>query len=220
MRGLMKRTMIRLGVCLGTGAVASVAIACAAALWEPLGSEWITQKTRSDELMLGSGLEASSGETRWTREGFAIEYTAGYEYWVSGSCAQGNDFVLWRAGWPSAALICRNIGPSWDPPSWLAAADSSWLNPLASAIGGPIHRIVPLQIRWAGMAANTGVCGLLAWAGLFGLRRGRRYRWDIRGTCRRCGYNATGLVRCPECGRASVGETTGRKAVRHKALRI
>lgn len=203
MRGPMRRMLLRLGLCVGTGAVATVVIAWAAALWEPMGSEWVTQKFQSDDLLQGSGLEASSGETRWIREGFAIQYTSGFEYWSSGSCTEGNDFDSWQAGWPCAALTCHNNGPSWGPPSWLAATDSTWMDPVANALGGPIHRVVPLRIRWVGMAADTCVCGFLAWAGLFGVRRGRRDRWDVRGTCRRCGYNATGLVRCPECGRAS-----------------
>lgn len=213
----MKRIMIRLGICTGTGAVATVAIAWAAALWEPLGPEWVSQECRFDDQSSGSGIEASSGETRWTREGFAVEYTSGFEYWGSGSWEMS---LIHGAGWPCAAFTCHNNGPSWDPPSWLSARDSTWMDPLANATMGPIHRVVPVRIRWVGMAADTGVCGLLAWAGLFGLRRGRRDRWDVRGTCRRCGYNATGLVRCPECGRAAVGEVAALKALWHKALPV
>ncbi|HZW08220.1 MAG TPA: hypothetical protein VFF65_13940 [Phycisphaerales bacterium] len=72
--------------------------------------------------------------------------------------------------------------------------DRPWL-PKNSVTGLP----VPLQPLWGGLAVNTLLYGIPAWAVLFGPGAVRRLR-RRRSACVRCGYPLTGGTVCPECG--------------------
>lgn len=74
-----------------------------------------------------------------------------------------------------------------DVPAWIKA-------------GG--HK-VPIAPRWPALLANTLLFSLPFAAGWTVFSAWRRAHLRRRGLCLACGYNATGLDRCPECGRAT-----------------
>ncbi|MFT3686589.1 MAG: hypothetical protein QM783_17010 [Phycisphaerales bacterium] len=63
---------------------------------------------------------------------------------------------------------------------------------------------VPVEPRWTGLIANTLIFAApvaLAWSAVTAWSTSRRRR---RGQCLHCGYCASGLPVCPECGRACI----------------
>jgi hypothetical protein len=62
---------------------------------------------------------------------------------------------------------------------------------------------LPMDPIWGGLVASAGVYAGSAWVVMLTPAVVRRvWRW-WRGRCVGCGYDARGLARCPECGRAA-----------------
>lgn len=90
---------------------------------------------------------------------------------------------------------------------------------LTPSTQGARQRRLPTGIIWPGFLGNSavfGAAGVVVVGGLWALIKGvKRWSRRRRGACPGCGYDARGLMKCPECGRenAVAGEgPSGRAA--------
>ena len=117
-------------------------------------------------------------------------------YWVSAPPLQEgkNGFVMdvQHLGWPLPAIEVKQMW--WD-----------WGNPqLSGPESNPAPTLVPLSV-----VVNPILVGVLLWGGCFllpcGLMVLRRAMRARRGHCVWCGFDASELAVCPECGRVGSG---------------
>jgi hypothetical protein len=116
-------------------------------------------------------------------------------------------FVSCRSGWPFRALKSHPQLVARTSPVSLALMSEKNRELMERTMGRPLGsagapRVMPTGVVWPGMLANSVLFALapvLVWQGFL---VGRKRSWRARGRCARCGYNASGLDRCPECGAA------------------
>ncbi len=83
---------------------------------------------------------------------------------------------------------------SWSSIRWYAPIDDGVVLPWGH------QRVLPLKLMWLGLACNSIAFGAVWFALLIGAGAIRRSIRRHRGQCEACGYFASGLARCPECG--------------------
>lgn len=130
--------------------------------------------------------------------GVGVEYECGLR--------EGHEagFCMWTASWP--VLHCRSGWPWKMLRSESELCSRVWLDGLVVQSlplpGDGERKAVPIRIVWSGLAANAAMFTLLPlvlWRGcVIGCRQVRL----AQGRCEACGYDARGLWRCPECGKA------------------
>jgi len=197
-RGVVRRWVVRVVVCLLLGAVVNVAVAWGCVVCGP--SSLTTPGT-------GAHTYASDlfGYPTFVSGDFDIR-VLGYqqvELTNAGSGMQGAN--VWRAefahraGWPMFAVSGTSFGEYRDQrPSELP---SRWL----LEFGQPASTLrveLPYRLVWPGSAINTVFYAVMLWllfAAPFTLRRRRRVR---KGLCVKCAYPVGESDICTECGRA------------------
>lgn len=207
----MRLTPSKMAVLVGVGALLTIAVAWACALWVPLGVErdhapgplawsrpvpadWPSSPlSRMEARRFGrhSVLEDATDQRsvlRWLEndpESNGAQRVPVFASWVD------------RSGWPWKALECQilpgKIHSGIGVPYWMA-----------NQMGD--DAVLPLRVLWPGFALNTVFYACIAWvlaAAPSSLRRWLRVR---RGRCQACGYDRQGITAvCPECGARSNG---------------
>lgn len=190
------------------GTIVSTGVAFGCLRFSPLGS-WEQQYSSS---LQGVPRPVATG-TPYVDTNTAICRAIGAEYRLDtrthgsvGACVEHGEgpFVSWRAGWPLLAWRSheRPCAPS---PQTCWAFASSNLRVVMEKAGqgyGPPSRstALPTTVEGRAFAANAGTFAALSWIlGQGSLFIRRRYR-IARGRCWNCGYETSGLNRCPECG--------------------
>jgi hypothetical protein len=117
-------------------------------------------------------------------------------------------FLFVSAGWPSVVLECSATAQNTFGRTRLWSVRDGWVAPDTMQNGRPPYdgpgRVLPLRVRWSGVMFNTG-CYLAVFLSIrLPIRVFIRWRRDVNGLCRYCGYNlGFGLPpHCPECGRS------------------
>lgn len=113
----------------------------------------------------------------------------------------GTEVKAEACGWPRLSMV-RWSEPSIPVTFWSDGIDISGMKRAMPSIVEPRLPIHPL---WGGFIANALVFALPAAAVLLAPAVVRLLRRARRGVCLGCGYDARGLQRCPECGRAVRG---------------
>lgn len=124
-----------------------------------------------------------------------------------GSIGRGMTYKVHRIGFPLGSL--RYDDKEWiglgerisfddvKPPSfyggWSVYPSSPWVYP---------SYILPLVPVWSGLIINTLVYAGVLWGLVWLIAFVRARRRVARGLCAKCAYDVTGLLVCPECGRA------------------
>lgn len=167
---------VRIAICLVAGALLTLTLSIACALWTPVNADG-----------RGPGIQETALAPPGLPPGIPLVRSGDLEY---------------RTGWPWFALsgVSRFRGApdgGVDAPRFLRPRTNRFFLPKQNPSSG--KRIIPLTPMWPGFLADTAL-----FAGLFGLpwfvgstRRAWRRR---RGVCVRCGYERRGAERCPECG--------------------
>ena len=129
-----------------------------------------TRETVSECVWAGSTLGQMSG---MGRQATYQGFSAGWPLRSFGGC----DYITPGLEKQAPAAL-RNV------PTWIKA-------------GG--HK-VPVSPLWVGLAVNTLLFALPAFAGAWGWGWVKRRRRRRLGLCLACGYPVKGMARCPECG--------------------
>lgn len=118
----------------------------------------------------------------------------------------GGPLLVWpfqvRVGWPARSLAYwHERAYGWGEYAVGTRGKSGIALGRQIGSGAMFHeRIVPLQPLWGGLTLNTlafAAVLFLPWQAAAWRRMQRRAR---RGLCAACGYELSGLNRCPECG--------------------
>jgi len=189
------------------GAVLTVLIAWASALWlpDPKLGPVATSRAKASWVPAGHELENTFrgerfGATRWQIQGAPLD-TARPVF---------DSFVTNAGSW---GLPMRSVGyvkiydararttrsPTWMRGVIMPVWVQSWAMKL-SPKGTPYHGTLPLVPQWTGLVVDTAFWGLVAFGVAHMFVRWRGARRVRRGRCRVCGYYVSGLKACPECG--------------------
>lgn len=112
--------------------------------------------------------------------------------------------LIWHIGVPCRSMRILDLGwvgeeAEWRAVQWQSATSigKGWRFelPFRSLIPGLALRPLPV-----GFAINTLVYATVLWGVSFGPGHVRRFKRRRQGLCVKCGYDAAGLQRCPECG--------------------
>jgi hypothetical protein len=102
----------------------------------------------------------------------------------------------WLWGWKRDVVVSRE--PPWEAYPWIQQSRGGVIElPL---IRGGGTRPFPIKPYWPGLVINVALYSAIAfllWSALGFVRRVDRRR---RGLCAYCGYELTGMPKCPECG--------------------
>lgn len=211
----MARTVVFVLACLLVGAVMTVGVAMACDfLDERLGRSVVFgsdhPRTQSWPVRV-PGYWPAVPDRHWVEGSrFRHEHIAHHgEMWRDRDVSpmEGNQFtvIAVTSGWPMRALSKQYWHERTDGAyrRWITGGlrlpEWTWRWQGRNAYGTPIVS----RPLWGGFAVNTLFFGFLAW--VFVATSGQMWRWRRRrrGLCVKCGYDVSGLARCPECGAAT-----------------
>jgi hypothetical protein len=192
--GELKAAAVALGIALLVAAVGSVL-----AGWEMLpGPRWYAAGASLDLSGAPAAARAWPSSTpharQWSSPDRWVRYrSAGVTYYnVHGPNLlnpDGNGYAMevTRAGWPLRVIERKQMWWDWGDPQ----------------LEGPVPDPAP-GILYGRLVLDTVILGVGLWLVVFvplGVWVvGRRVSWTLGGRCTFCGYDMTGVGRCPECG--------------------
>lgn len=198
-------------ICLLLGAMVNVGVAWAFAGWLPIidtGRFWYSEPTRwpapapkdwpqiskmATNCLIGMRIVQADGGT-------SIDGTDCFPPIYSHS------MFVFQTGWPMVSMHTWKLDPRNIRSGARVNKQESWeWGTRGFESVGARTLPAPLMPIPLGFTINTLFYGGILYAGVCGVSCVRWIRRRRRGLCRACGYDITGLPRCPECGLVVAG---------------